>query len=218
MAKVIGPLHSTEARGVVGGLIFNTWRGVRYVKRMTSPAQPRTSSVLNIRALAIRMVRAWQTLSATLQSDWRDYAAAHTLIDWTGVAKRITGANWYTGLNTRLASLGHATVDTVPIIAAPDSVANLVLTPGVAKIVATWTSPADIDLQVIFWMVGPHSKGLLPKIVQARMAFQVPANTATKDLIVTQVGRYTVWAIMMNKTNGLISVAVSGSADVASMA
>lgn len=59
MAKVTLPLMSAEARGKVGGLIYNTWRGNSTVKIKKAPAQPRTARQLLIRAFATTCSRAW---------------------------------------------------------------------------------------------------------------------------------------------------------------
>jgi len=77
MAKVIGPLHSSEARGRMGGLVFNTWRGLNVVKQSTSPANPRTIAQLNIRAIAVGQARGWQGESAANQAAWDAYASTH---------------------------------------------------------------------------------------------------------------------------------------------
>lgn len=217
MAKVIGPLHSTEARGVIGGLIYNTWRGIRTVKRMTSPAQPRTLLALDIRAKMITLVRAWQTLSATAQDDWNDYADAHTLIDWTGVAKRITGANWYVGLNARLVKHGFVKSDIPPAVAAPPAMVSFSATGGVASIRCIWETPGGSGTQALFWLFGPHSKGLQGKIERAHWAAQCNAELADFPVVVTQIGHYTIWSIMMSEANGLISTSQVRTADVTTL-
>jgi hypothetical protein len=119
VAKLIGPLHSTEARGVFGAAIFNTWRGIRYAKRMTSPSQPRTSRVLTIRGTMLRFVRAWAGLGSTVITGWNTFATNNPVIDWTGVSKRLTGANWYVALNTRLIDMGKSAITNPPVTGAP---------------------------------------------------------------------------------------------------
>ena len=100
MAKVVGPLHASEARGKMGGLVFNSWRGFATVKAKHAPAQPRTQKQLLVRAICVICARAWQLL--TTQADWTTYANTHTLVDWTNTPKRLTGANWYVMLSTRV--------------------------------------------------------------------------------------------------------------------
>jgi hypothetical protein len=217
MAKVIGPLHSTEARGVIGGLIYNTWRGIRYVKRMTSPAQPRTLLALDIRAKAITLVRAWQSLSATTRSDWGIYAFDNPVLDWTGIAKRLTGCNWYVGLNTRLLKLGFIKSDIPPAAPAPPAIVSFSATGQVAGIRCIWESPGGTGTQVIFYLHGPHSKGRQAKFPQARYKANTNAEVADFPLPVTQIGHYTVWAMMMSEANGLVSTMQVRTADVTTL-
>jgi len=217
MAKVIGPLHSTEARGKIGGLIYNTWRGIRYVKRFTSPSQPRTALQLSIRSISITLVRAWQGLSPAAQADWNDYATSHTSVDWTKTARRLTGCNWYVGLNARLVKMGFVKSGVPPTAVAPPSMVSFSATGQAAGIRCIWESPGGTGTQAIFYVQGPHSLGRQGKIEQARYALNTNAETADIPIPVTQIGHYTVWAFMMSESNGLISTSVVDTAEVTTL-
>jgi hypothetical protein len=217
MAKVIGPLHSTEARGVIGGLVFNTWRGIRYVKRMTSPAQPRHSTALWLRSLAIRMVRTWQTLGTTARNDWNDYAAAHPLLDWTGIAKRVTGCNWYVGLNTRLLLMNKTTIGEPPAVVAPLPLIALSATPAAGKITVTWTPTAGTNISAFIFTFGPHSKGMFAHFPRAKYWGIAPGEGGTVDITVSQIGRYTIWLAAADESTGLLSTYQSIIGDVTTL-
>jgi hypothetical protein len=217
MAKVIGPLHSTEARGVIGGLIYNSWRGIRYVKRMTSPAQPRHATALWLRSLAIRLVRQWQTLTTTAKNDWTDYANAHLQIDWTGIGKRLTGCNWFVGLNTRLLLINKTVVTTPPTAPAPDAVAGLSIAAGIAKAIITWTPTIGSGLSLMIFHFGPHSKGLVPSFEKASYFAVVAGEAGTYDAGVSQIGRHTYWVCTVDETNGLISPYQRAYTDVSAL-
>jgi len=214
MAKVIGPLHSTEARGVIGGLIYNTWRGIRNIKRMTSPAQPRTQRSLQIRAWTIRLVRAWQSLSAGNQGLWNDYAAAHPLIDWTGIAKRITGANWYVALGLRLLDMGKSLVSTPPLTVAPDPPEAFAAANGAGSSVLTWTATAGTDKTLDYWVYGPHSPGLRAKIQRAKHYKYCAGESGTDTFTPGTTGLFTFFARMLDEDNGLSSTWVSDTATI----
>lgn len=214
MAKVIGPLHSTEARGVIGGLIYNTWRGIRTVKRMTSPCQPRTARSLKIRALTIRLVRYWQTLETAERASWNDYAAAHPVLDWTGIAKRLTGCNWFVGLNLRRLELYPDPVDTPPIVAAPLPANNFQLVGSAVTLTATWTPTAGNMLVAQIFLLGPHSAGKQGKIEQAKLLSYTTGEEGTKVVTPLLPGTYTMFVRIMSEDDGQVSTWVSASAVV----
>ena len=214
MAKVIGPLNSTEARGVIGGLVYNTWRGIRTVKRMTSPAQPRTQRALKIRALSIRLVRYWQTLSDIVQAQWTAYATNHPMIDWTGVPKRLTGCNWFLGLNARLLDAGFSLVETPPTVAAPDPLAAFAAAGGVAQCILTWTPTEGTNLLANIWFQGPHSAGRSGKLERAHLAEYANGESGTLTLTNLLPGTYTFWARVVSEDNGQVSTWVTDTAAV----
>jgi len=209
MAKVIGPLHSSEARGRMGGLVYNTWRGVATVKAKVAPCQPRTSLQLSIRAIAINLVRAWAHNAH--QADWNAYAYAHPTTDGMGNSVRATGANWYLALGTRLKLISESVSETPPAVAAPNAVTGLALTPTVGQISAAWTTPATDTDSIEFWLDGPHSAGRAGSITKARCKSRPAANTTPEAFTGLQPGTYDVFARSLNRTTGLVSTYVSVS-------
>jgi hypothetical protein len=209
MAKVTSPLHASEARGRVGGIIYNTHRGLAVVKAKTAGAQPRSQLQLQIRAYAITLARLWQSLSVGERAQWNAYAVSHTEVDWTGNPVRLSGLNWYLRLNTRQMHAANATSDTPPASPAPTAVAAFAAADGVGSSVVTWTSPADADMNVTLYLQGPHSAGAIGSLPRARFRINTNANAATVTLSALPVGFYTVWARMFNTTNGLVSTWVS---------
>lgn len=212
MVKVIGPLHSTEARGVIGGLVANTWRGIRYFKRMTSPAQPRTSRSLALRSITVHLVRYWQTLSSTVQGQWNDYSAEHPVIDWTGVAIRLTGCNWFVGLSARLMDWDTAFPDTPPVVAAPEPLFAFDAADGTEQTIVTWTPVVDLAMGAEIWLYGPHSAGKLGKIERAKLYTRLSANLGTLTIDNLLPGTYTVFGRVISSVDGQVSTWSSDSA------
>ena len=214
MAKVLDPLHSTEARGKFGGMIFNTSRGTRYVKMMTSPAQPRSKKVLDARAMNTRFVRAWAALSAANQTLWNDYAAAHLVLDWTGKPQRLTGCNWFVMCSVRAMRAANTILTTPPIVAAPDSPLAFVAADGILQSVITWTAMAGTNLQCDIWKYGPHSLGAQAKIERARFTTNQDGESGTATITGLITGRYTLFGRTVDEDNGLVSPWVSDTADI----
>lgn len=214
MAKLMNPLMSTEARGKVEGTIYNTWRGIRYAKSFTAPAQPRTSKQLQIRAYAVKVIREWAELEESQRTAWNEYAGYHPEIDWTSATKRLTGANWYLRLNTRLLLMGKSTISDPPTDSAPDPVAGLSASSNEQAITLTWTPYSGTDTTVDIWLVGPHSPGRKPPISRARHSVFAQGESATGvTLSPLTPGTYTIWARAISETSGLASPWVSATAE-----
>lgn len=205
MAKVIGPLHSTEARGKVGPLVFNTWRTLRTVKIKTSPSQPRTIRQLLIRSLMVTYVRAWAALGAALMSDWNDYAAAHLHTDWTGMNVRATGANWYCALNIRLVDMGKTPITAPPAVSAPGGISGIVATPGAGTVSIAFTAHLGTTETIDAWLTGVMSPGRIGKINMARHHVYAPAETTPLVIADLSPGYYTAFLRCIDETTGLVS-------------
>jgi hypothetical protein len=62
MAKVSAPLMSLDASGQVGkAIVFSKWRGVNYVRRLVTPANPQSDDQTAIRDLVTDASKAWAT-------------------------------------------------------------------------------------------------------------------------------------------------------------
>jgi len=205
MAKVVSPLQSTEARGRVAGLIYNTWRGLNTVKSFKSPSQPRSSRQLLIRAYAVTCSRAWAALTAANQAAWIAYATAHPETDWSASAKRLTGHNWYVRLSVRLLDMAKSVVVTPPAVAAFASVAGLVLTPGAGQISCAFTAFAGTATTVDWWIQGPISAGRLPKIERAKHKAYTPGETTPYVITGLTPGTNAVFARSVSETDGQAS-------------
>lgn len=212
MAKVVGPLHSSEARGRMGGLVFNTYRGMATVKAKHAPAQPRTEKQLLIRAISVNMSRAWATNAD--QEAWNTYASTHTYVDGMGLTIRATGLNWYIALNSRLQAALIGPVETPPVVAAPAAVTGLALTPSAGSISAAWTSPVGATARIEFWLDGPRSEGRLSSIARIRLHSRTEAATSPLVIASLQPGRYTVWVRAFSETDGQVSPWIVSTTDV----
>ena len=207
MPKVKNPLFSQEARGGIGGLVFNTWRGVNYVKTNTSPTGQGTAKRLIAQGLMIAAAKLWKTCSNEQRAAWNQYAIDHPLTDWSTKAKRITGMNWFMQCNVQLARLSLATMLNPPALAAPNPLTGLAIAYLADNITVSWTTPATGEFNIEFFMVGPVSKGIAPKIQRAKfLRTGLPTDFAGIQIVsAAAAGRYTVFARVICRNTGLVS-------------
>lgn len=210
MAKLVQPLMSLEARGKMGGLIYNTWRGIATVKSFASPSQPNTAGQLAARARLASVSGAWSILSDTERAAWTSYADAHLESDWTGNPKRLTAQNWFVRCNTRIDLVGGAAITSPPASAPPASPTGLLVAYAggpPAEISATWISPVAATSYLVFYSNGPISAGTAPRFEQAAVVAKIAADTATPQTVISAPasGKYGIWCQVIDSLTGLAS-------------
>lgn len=216
MPKLKNPLFSQEARGGIGGLVYNTWRGINYVKTNTSPTGQGTEKRLAAQALVTQISREWAGIGDTARALWAQYAIDHPVTSWTGAPLRLTGQNWFMRCNIQLAMQGNSHITSPPVVNAPDPVTGFTLSQDVADLFVDWTSPVAANLNIVVWLVGPLSQGITPKIERAQYQTGYGANAATPILLkaAAPTGRYTAFARVMDPATGLVSTWVSDFFDI----
>ena len=212
MAKVVGPLYSSEARGRVGGLVFNPWRGAAVVKAKHAPTQPRSSLQLSIRALAVKLSRLWA--SNAFHDAWDSYAYDHPSVDGMGVSIRATGANWFLALNTRLLLAGYTPIEEPPSAPAPNAVVGFTANGDVRSLTVSWTYPTAAEPLVQIWFDGPHTAGRKGSLARRKFKVRYVGNETETEIIDLQPGTYTVFANTLSSSQGLVSPSVSADATV----
>lgn len=212
MAKVVGPLHSSEARGRMGGLVYNTHRGVSVVKAKHAPCQPRTALQLQVRALATQFVRGWALVAN--KAAWNDYAALHPTVDGMGNSIRATGANWYVALNTRLARLMSDLLTLPPTTAPPDPVTLFTATGSAGTLTFTWGAPIGAGTRIEIWLDGAHSAGRIGSLARANWAHTFAGDATPKTIMGLAPGVYSVYARQVGLVTGLVSTYVLATATV----
>jgi len=166
MAKVAGPLHSTNAVGrFAGSHVYNQWRGIQYCKKLTAPAQPQTARQLLIRGFLAQLSIAWGTLTAAQRAGWQTWADQHQPNDpqfnrpipWSGM-------NAYVALNTLLLDLGETAVATAPVVAGPDPPAAFAAVEAIGDVTITWTATAGTNMACDIWKVSFLSPARNPNV------------------------------------------------------
>jgi hypothetical protein len=208
VAKVLDPLHSAEARGRVGGLVYNTWRGIHTVKTHTDPAHQddpkRQAHKAIVQAAGIR----WRSLTAAQRAGWSDYAAAHPQLDWTGKPQRIAGYHWYVRIQTVRQDIGEGYDDDPPTLPNVATFSTFEAVEDEGDLVVNWSyqSPDwDWDGYMDTWLAGPFTAGRSPSIHDARRNFIEDAFTGTYAIDSLAAGFYTVFARLV-RDNGLVGV------------
>lgn len=213
MAKVTGPLHSSEARGGVGDLQFNTWRGLHTVRKRSGPTTLYSEDQLFLRAQAAQCTHRWKEISDAQRSAWNVFAASHPDPDWTGQPKRLSGFNWFIRINVRLLLIywdqdpyhtpgwdgirddPPEDFDLPPLI-----IDSCYSNPG-DSVVIDWIYQEGWDEKVCVeaYLAGPYSVGVNPTIKQAdRKGSRIHGNFFFR-FETAAAGRYTFFIRHINQ-------------------
>jgi hypothetical protein len=216
LAKLVNPLHSSAARGKVGGTVYNQSRGINYAKVNTAPAQPRTADQLAVRSLMTTIIREFRELTAVQQAAWATYADEHPRNDWTGQPIRLTAANAYAAVNFLARDAGGVQITAPPSAAAPSLPAALAVAINVADIEATFTGPLPAATKLDIRYLGPVSKGVQGRFERStRLAYSAAAQVSPFELVATApTGRHIFWIRSVNTTSGLASMWQKFTVDV----
>ena len=196
MAVVIGPLHSSEARGAVGGLVYNSHRGRAYVKANTPPKTQYSPLQISTRLQMTPARELWPTLSDADRAAWNHFALSHVFPHWTGSDLRISGWNWFCKINYRMTQFGLELLSTPPT-----RMSSLDFSPDLALVLPSeidlaWVAqypPPDPSWHVIFFLAGPHSAGRSPSIKMAKQSAITVEGEGSVALPISQPGYYTVF-------------------------
>ncbi len=216
MPKVKNPLMSQEARGGIGGFVYNTWRGISYVKTNTSPTGQGTALRLLAQSLMTSVSKLWKGLTDAQRAAWSQFGTDHPVTDWTGSPKRLTGMNWFCKCNILLKKIGQPTVSAAPTIAAPSPPTGLNLTYGTNAVWASWTGPLYSTQSIMFNATPSQSAGIEGKLEQSSYASYCTCSTSNPVAIVSTppAGRVTVFAKVIDHATGLPSPYISDYIDV----
>lgn len=208
MAKLTQPLGSSEARGKLGGLVYNTWRGISYVKAKATPGNQNTNRRLAVRALTKQCTSRWQSISDAQRSLWNFYASIHPDPDWTGNPRRLSGYNYFVRSNFRLLDLGLSILDNPPVRPNQFPLATLSAEASGSSIEVSWTLPAGAvasEFKVDIWYSPPLSAGVQPKLELTKHKVYVSAEDGSHTTPEISRGSYGVFARTIDESSGLAS-------------
>jgi len=202
----------------MGGLVYNTWHGISYVKAHSGPNQPNSAEQLLARARLTTVTQDWRDLSQVQRDAWAVYAGDHLESDWTGVPLRLTAQNWFMRCNIQIARMGETPITDPPAVAAPDPATAFAIQKSVADLTQTFTTPITGELMIDTFLLGPVSTGVDPKFEHATNVRIVSVDVQQPDILVLAVpsGRWRAWAKILDKATGLSSTYVSSIVDLAS--
>jgi hypothetical protein len=164
MVKVVDPMHSSDARGGIGDVVYGTWRGIHFVRTKVTPEPKPPGKREAVQAISRTITARWKTITQTQRDRWIAYANAHPLQDWTGSPKRLTGYNWYLRCNFSLRIYYPVWMNDPPIYPAPNFPPDFQISVGVDPYLvdATWSpypSPFADNTIIEVWRNGPGSTG-----------------------------------------------------------
>lgn len=208
MTKVTQPLGSSEARGALGGLVYNTCRGISYVRDRVAPTGQGSAARAAVRNLAKQCTIGWKALSQDQRSAWDYWATEHLSTDWTGNQVRLSGYNWYLRANIGRLMLSLAMIDWPPLRANPQPPSSFSAARSGATIVTAWTLfssciPADYTLDLA--ITPPQSLGRIPKLSVAKHYAYIPAADLAYTTAALGPGRYGLFARTIDEITGLPS-------------
>lgn len=213
MAIVVGPLHSEEARGSVGELTYNTWRGKSTVKTRSGPPGPATGARLAMLQLGKAASFAWSDLTDDQRAAWNLFGNTHQESDWTGTSKRLSGHSWYVRIYVRMSIESHTPRSDPPDTFVTRRITTFDLYPDAEIIYLNWYyapgGGAGTDRLEVY-RAGPSSAGRTLTMHDAARLFSIPLSGSPYDTYPPASGKYTYFVRIIN-TQGMAGPWASAS-------
>lgn len=207
MAKVTQPLGSSEARGSLGGYVYNTWRGISTVRTRVTPKTEYSSAQTTLRALTAACTTAWKALTNAQRHAWEEWADEHLDLDWTGNPKRLSGYNWFVRLNVRAQLCGNTIQSLLPTKTVSYILQITAYNASSTQLRLYWnydTPPDHSIMNVELYIAGPYSAARNPTIADAKRYDRTNIANGHIFATVSTVGWYHMFfRVMLN--NGVCS-------------
>lgn len=196
MAKVTGPLHSTEARGKVDALQYNTWRGLHVVKSIGQPQTQYSDPQKAARAVTAALAPAWEGLNEWTRDLWRVCAELYRQPDWTGSDRPLHAQAAFIKCNYHRLAYQFTYNDRPALLHEYRTLGGLTATPSPGEVAVEWNQSQwgePSDLFVHGTIQGPYSIGRRPDITHRRFWAYCNFGEGLLNPGPLADGHYTVW-------------------------
>lgn len=170
MVKILSIVGTLS--GSINGTTYSHNKGGAYIRKRSIPTVPASGKQTAARALLAFLSAAWSnSLSATQQTEWNDWAAVNPISDALGQSIQLTGHQAFVSLNARVVGAGGTFIHTSPVVTAPAPLLTLVVTATAPTTIsaAFTTTPLAAGLKLALWMCLPTLPGSDPNVKQSRL-------------------------------------------------
>lgn len=151
----------SSVKGVIGGTIFQDYRGNTMIKTRTAGGGRKSETWQANKACLGGIASSWRGLPSATQASWAAAAPSFPYIDKFGNPQIPSGYQLYMTLNLPLACRGLAIMTTPPVPDAKPALTGLALaTPDPATINVSWTAPLVAGYRLVFYMSNIISLGV----------------------------------------------------------
>lgn len=145
MAKVVNPLHSDKAAGILGNAVYRWVKGKGIVQSRPDVPYVDSTARIAIRTTFNSVTPLWKLLTDQQRTDWRDYALLHPYTDRFGRRYHLSGSQQFVKLNCAILYHAGSLIYDPPVYREP----RQALTPSASQngvnILLAWTPSPPFD-------------------------------------------------------------------------
>jgi len=170
-----------DGRGKLGGHVASKNRAGSYFRTKVTPTNPQTSAQVNARSILATLSAGWSALTAAQRLSWNNAVDLWKKTDVFGDLKNPSGFNLFVQLNSNLAHIGVAQINTPPLPAAIGHWTTFSFVPDEdgTMVVTFAPTPVPAGYAVIVDGTAPCSPGIANANARFRKVTKLAAATAT---------------------------------------
>jgi hypothetical protein len=206
MAKVVGPLSSIEARGKVGPLVYNSWRGLHTVRSKVTPKTQNSTAQNAVQDNLHAVVKLWQDYGVAHWAAWELFGREHKETDWTGTARTLCGYSWFCRMNywAHWYGWGNILVPPRKLYGAAISSADIIVNSGTINLDLTYTTEdSSTNWWCLIWHTTTSSPARHPTIIDAQFAWGLDLASLPWDISMSTTVYNHLWIILIHKPTGV---------------
>lgn len=222
--KVKWGLMVVAGSGKLGGHVAARNKGGSYFRTKVTPANPQSTSQLEVRTFFTQNAQAWRGLTENQRDAWNTGSSNYSTTNIWGDALDLSGSQLHQQLNQNLLLIGESVITDIPQPQAVDGITSLTVVSDAGagnKLELTYSPGITSNTTVQVFATAPQSAGKsFVKSEFRKIGNMVTADGSPHDvktLYITKFGalppagsKVFVRMVPINKTTGQSGLAVQG--------
>jgi hypothetical protein len=212
MARISYTGLVSDIKGSIAGTTFQHNSSGRIAKSKNTSRFSSSSFQSLSQAQFVAIVKHWRELTITNRTNWINEAFAHPIIDKWGVARSLTGFQYFISRNRNLVTIGQAVQDDPFTYATPLTISGATADADATDLIVNLDASYDLSTETLIVFASPPTQAIVPTSrVQQRLIEQYTGSAISSlNITATYCGVYgLIWATFFATAKCIINVSLA---------